>query len=216
MKKILAICLLAVSLYSFKAQTDYETTTIGSQVWMTQNLNVDKFQNGDNIYLAKNQKAWEKANGDNKPAYFKVTIVLDGKEYSCNLYNWYAVTDKRGLAPAGWHIPGIKEYKQLIETLGGEKVAGNKLKSKSGWSENFGTNTSGFNALPVSYINYSGIYVEPGTSKKNAEGLWWCSEEQYGGGGTLWLKTSNISPYPNVGMYMSHYTDGLAIRCLKD
>jgi len=216
MKKIITICLLITLLYSFKAQTDYETTTIGNQIWMTENLNVDKFKTGDKIYYAKNKKAWEQAYDDEKPAYFKLTIELDDKMITCYLYNWYAVIDRRGLAPTGWHIPKIKEYEQLIETLGGEVYAGNKLKSKSGWSENFGTNTSGFNALPISYINLFGNYVEPTYTVKHTAGRWWASEKSYGGGAAFWLKSKNISPYPNVGIYMSEYSDGLAIRCVKD
>ncbi len=218
MKKLITICLLITLLYSFKAQTDYETTKIGNQIWMTENLNIDKFKNGDKIFYAKNEKAWKKVtNDEKKPAYFKLTIKIDNKNLSCYFYNWYAVIDTRGLAPLGWHIPTVKEYDQLIATLGGQYYAGNKLKSKSGWNENFGTNSSGFNGLPISYINYYGEYIEPSSFYEHTTGTWWASDKRYGGGGSFSLKASdNATKYPNAMTYMNEYYEGLAIRCVKD
>lgn len=83
----------------------YKTVTIGNQVWMAENLNVDKFRNGDLILQAKTEEEWKKAGENKHPAwcYFDNDTANDAK-YG-KLYNWYAVNDPRGLAPAGWHIP---------------------------------------------------------------------------------------------------------------
>jgi uncharacterized protein (TIGR02145 family) len=65
------------------------------------------------------------------------------------MYNGYAILDRRGLAPDGWYIPSIDEFKSLVEFLGGGVAANIKLKSKSGWADKGnGTNSSGFSALP--------------------------------------------------------------------
>ena len=108
--------------------------TIGTQVWTTKNLNVATFRNGDAIPRAKTDKEW-KAAGDNKqPAWcYYDNKAANGTKYG-KLYNWYAVNDYRGLAPAGYHIPTDEEWTVLSTFLGGEDVAGKKMKSTSGWN----------------------------------------------------------------------------------
>lgn len=106
--------------------------TIGNQVWMIKNLNVDKFSNGDPILLAKTDEEWEKAGENGQPAWcYYENDPANGEKYG-KLYNWFAVNDTRGLAPAGWHIPGDAEWETLEDVLG--TYAGKKMKSKNGWS----------------------------------------------------------------------------------
>ena len=107
---------------------------IGTQVWTTKNLDVATFRNGDAIPQAKTDEEW-KAAGDNKqPAWcYYENNTANGTKYG-KLYNWYAVVDSRGLAPAGWHVPTDEEWTVLSTFLGGEDVAGKKMKSTSGWS----------------------------------------------------------------------------------
>ncbi len=102
------------------------------QEWtMTMNLNVDKFRNGDPIPQAKSGDEWEAAGEKEQPAwcYYHNDPANDGK-YG-KLYNWYAVNDSRGLAPAGYHIPTYAEWTTFKNLLGND--AGNKMKSTSGW-----------------------------------------------------------------------------------
>ena len=110
-----------------------DEVTIGKQVWMVENLNVDKFRNGDPIPHAETNEEWEKASDNKQPAwcYYDNDPANDTK-YG-KLYNWYAVNDSRGLAPAGFHIPSDSEWTVLIDYLGGKEVAGVKMKSTSGW-----------------------------------------------------------------------------------
>ena len=152
--KQLLILFLGISLL----QAQIKEVKIGQQVWMAQNLNVDKFRNGDIIPEAKTAAEWEKA-GENKQAawcYYN-NDPSNGITYG-KLYNWYAVNDPRGLAPKGWHIPSDKEWTDLTDYLGGKEQAGAKMKSKEGWIENGnGTNESGFNGLPGGYRRFNGI-----------------------------------------------------------
>jgi uncharacterized protein (TIGR02145 family) len=105
---------------------------IGTQTWTVKNLDVATFRNGDQIPQAKTDEEW-KAAGDNKqPAWcYYDNKVANGTKYG-KLYNWYAVNDYRGLAPAGWHVPTDAEWKVLIKSLGDD--AGKKMKSTLGWS----------------------------------------------------------------------------------
>ena len=75
---------------------------IGDQIWMVENLNVDKFRNGDIIPEAKTNEEWKKANENKQPAWcYYGNDLTYGEKYG-KLYNWYAVTDQRGLAPEGY------------------------------------------------------------------------------------------------------------------
>ena len=118
-----------------ESETLLETEVkIGSQIWMMKNLDVDMFRNGDAIPEIKTEEEWFKAEEQGKPAwcYYK-NNHNQGIKYG-KLYNWYAVNDSRGLAPEGWHIPSDKEFTVLIDYLGGEEVAGTKMKPKRGWN----------------------------------------------------------------------------------
>jgi uncharacterized protein (TIGR02145 family) len=110
-----------------------QTVTIGTQVWMTKNLDVSTFRNGDPIPEAKSNEEWEKAGENKQPAWcYYDNDPANGAKYG-KLYNWYAVNDPRGLAPIEYHIPSDAEWTKLTDFLGGEGAAGTKMKSKSGW-----------------------------------------------------------------------------------
>ena len=103
---------------------------IGSQVWMSTNLNVSTYRNGDVIPQVQDKDTWDKLT-TGAWCYYE-NNAANGTKYG-KLYNWYAVNDARGLAPAGWHIPTDGEWTVLYTYLGGEDVAGKKMKSTSGW-----------------------------------------------------------------------------------
>ena len=111
-----------------------QTVTIGTQTWTTKNLDVATFRNGDAIPQAKTDEEWEAAGHYKQPAWcYYENNTANGTKYG-KLYNWYAVVDSRGLAPAGWHVPTDEEWTVLSTFLGGVDVAGKKMKSTSGWT----------------------------------------------------------------------------------
>jgi len=187
----------------------YKSVKIGAQTWMSENLNVSTFRNGDPIPEAKTKEEWEKAGVDGKPAWCLYdNDPKNGAKYG-KLYNWYAVNDSRGLAPVGYHVPSDAEWTILTDFLGGQDAAGTKMKSKSGWAENGnGTNTSGFSGLPGGLRGYSGTFYDVGYY-----GGWWSSTEDvtygawyrslyYGNGYVTRLSGSKLS--------------GFSVRCLRD
>jgi uncharacterized protein (TIGR02145 family) len=148
------------------------TIQIGAQIWMTQNLNVTQFRNGDSIKEAKTAEDWKTAGENKKPAWcFYNNDPANGEKYG-KLYNWYAVNDPRGLAPFGYNLPGGKDFLQLLVFLEAtDGKAHNILKSTLGWEDyehieesnengeyffkstgkkisGNGNNESGFNGLP--------------------------------------------------------------------
>jgi len=186
----------------------YKSVKIGTQTWMSVNLNVSTFRNGDPIPQAKTDEEWKKAGDNEQPAWcYYDNDPANGAKYG-KLYNWYAVIDPRGLAPEGWHVPSDAEWTKLTDFLGGE-VAGTKMKSTSGWAENGnGTNTSGFSGLPGGYRYYNGSFDDVG-----GDGNWWSSTEDLTG--NAWYRYLNYLN-GNVYRYDSNKKNGFSVRCLRD
>jgi uncharacterized protein (TIGR02145 family) len=187
---------------------NYEVT-IGKQVWMTQNLNVDKFLNGDAIPEAETDGEWRAYGQAGEAAWCYCNNDPKNREKYGKLYNWYAVNDPRGLAPKGWHIPSDTEYTVLIPYLDGVKKAGAKMKSKVGWfNGGNGTNSSGFSGLPGGYRNSDGTF-----SGIDSLGYWWSSAEY--NTGTAW--GFGLSSFDgDVFRYNADKELGISVRCLRD
>jgi uncharacterized protein (TIGR02145 family) len=174
---------------------------IGAQVWMTKNLEVTTFRNGDPIPQAASDEAWELAGKNKQPAW-----CYNGEHYG-KLYNWYAVNDPRGLAPEGWHIPTDQEWEALVKAL--EKNPGKKMKSTWGWhNKGNGTNYSGFSGLPGGYRFGIGTFYYIGES-----GCLWSATED--GTGLAWFRYLNYFNV-DVGRYSNDKDGGLSVRCLRD
>lgn len=148
----------------------YPVVKIGNKHWTAKNLDVSHYRNGDPIPQVQDSATW--ANLTTGAWCYYENKTENGAVYG-KLYNWYAVTDPRGIAPTGWHVPTQNEWKSMIDTLGGPSVAGGKLKSTTLWnSPNTGaTNSSGFTALPGGqrYANWSTFAM------KGDWGTWWTS-----------------------------------------
>ncbi len=189
-------------------KSSFSFVTIGTQVWMDKNLDVETYQNGDVIPEIKDPAAWAQSTKgawcyyNNDPA--------NGPIYG-KLYNKAALYDLRGLAPKGWHIATDKEWNILINKLGGDSVAGGKLKSLGtlNWSSpNLGaTNESAFNALPGGFrYKVDGKFVGIGIT-----GHWWCA---------------NLEGLSNPFRYITFDSksigeqniqdNGYSVRCIKD
>jgi len=122
----------------------YKAVKIGAQTWMAENLN----------YAASSSKCYENNSGN---------CAKYGR-----LYDWATA---RNACPSGWHLPSDGEYETLDKAVGGEKVAGKKLKAKSGWNNNGnGTDEFGFSALPGGY-GLGGFYLV------GNYGHWWSATE---------------------------------------
>jgi uncharacterized protein (TIGR02145 family) len=137
----------------------YDTVQIGTQVWMKQNLKTTKFNNGDALPNYVSNSTYSNLTTAAYSNYNNDTTIANiyGK-----LYNWFSVSDSRGLCPIGWHVPTDNEFSVLTAYLGGDTIAGGKLKETGlfHWAlPNTGAdNISGLTALPVGYRNTTGNY----------------------------------------------------------
>lgn len=190
----------------------YEFEKIGEQEWMVENLNVDFFNNGDPIPEASSDVEWKKAGEEQRPAWcYYDNDPENGQKYG-KLYNWFAINDKRGLAPEGWHIPSDNDWKILIDYLGGKNIACSKIKAVSGWEVNNGNNESRFNALPGGYLvlNNGDKYQ---FSQIGYNGFWWTSTE-YFIGNNAWCWFISYKGISNSNSY--NKICGFSVRCIKD
>lgn len=141
------------------------TVTINGLVWKAKNASITKFSNGDVIPEAKTIDEWKAAAVNKTPAWCYLDNDPANEPKNGRLYNSYVISDPRGFAPAGWHVPSSSEWDAMILSLGGELNAGHKLKSKTGWKDSGnGTNESGFTGFP------SGHRFEDGTFPVDAKG----------------------------------------------
>lgn len=211
MKKQTIITLIGVSLllFSCKKSENSDNIKIGDQWWASKNLNTSVFRNGDVIKEAKSNEEWVIAANANEPAWCYYGNNPENGKKNGKLYNWFAVSDKRGIAPIGWHVASDTDWSVLINTLGGEKNAPTRMKSTSDWEDSSnGTNISGFSAFPAGYRNFNGAF---GYFITNA--YWWCSTEA----------DSANALYRNIYYFTNVVTRdidkkqvGFSVRCIKD
>ncbi|MGD9707493.1 MAG: fibrobacter succinogenes major paralogous domain-containing protein [Candidatus Delongbacteria bacterium] len=188
----------------------YNIVKIGMQSWTGKNLAATKFKNGDPIPKAGSESEWKKAAEEGKPAWCYYLDASDnGKKYGV-LYNWYAVTDGRGLAPDGWRVSTKSDW----DGLGGflKDIVGAKLKEQgtSNWIKNTAnvTNETGFTALPGGLRHDSGKFGGVGSS-----GYWWISDPADGKQATY----QSLSDYTSlVFRYGGNKGNGYSVRLVKE
>ncbi|MFN5443021.1 MAG: fibrobacter succinogenes major paralogous domain-containing protein [Crocinitomicaceae bacterium] len=192
----------------------YKTVTIGTQTWMAENLKVSKFNDGTIIPNVKESIEWSKLT-TGAWSYYNNDLANNAK-YG-KLYNWYAVSKtsngNKNVCPTGWHVPTDAEWTVLTDYLGGETVAGGKMKEvgTTNWNSpnTEATNISLFTGLPggVRYDsggNFSGI---------GGYGYWWSSTEYE----TVYAWYRNLDyGYGPAGRSDGDKGVGLSVRCLRD
>jgi uncharacterized protein (TIGR02145 family) len=192
----------------------YNIVTIGTQVWLKENLKVTKYQDGTIIPNVSDNTAWS---GLSNGAYcwYNNNSATYKDSYGA-LYNWYTLSTGI-LCPAGWHAPTDAEWHQLILFLDPAAllsnpeslIAGNKLKESgtTHWqSTNSGaTNESGFTALPAGSRDINGAFSHIGTS-----GFWWGSDNS-----TAWYRDLDYN-YAGVIRVSPNSKNGFSVRCIKN
>lgn len=202
-------------------EVDYNTVMIGNQTWMAENLKVTKYQNGESIpviYFSSSQNTQWSNTYTGAMAYYKYN------EYG-HLYNWYAVTDPRGIAPAGWRVPTDDDWKELEMFLGMSQIdanktgqyrgttEGQKLKSTTSWSNLNGTDEVGFNARPEGVRGETGNY-----GSEYLDAFFWTSTEYdlY----NAWYRrlNSNLNTVMRDNHYLNNFGKkiGASVRLIKE
>jgi uncharacterized protein (TIGR02145 family) len=190
---------------------------VQGQVWMDKNLEVSKYRNGDPIPEVKEEANWIKLT-TGAWCHFTNNITF-GQQYG-KLYNWFAVTDSRGLCPVGWRMPTKLDFEILFNNLGGDSTVGPKLMEKGNtyWVSDAGTNSTGFSARGGGWRGgYGPFYYWVRDS-----GSWWTITKNTGNNdwdinhpwffaitGYNAKTTITRDPYYSVNA-------GVSVRCIKD
>jgi len=205
----------------------YHSITIGSQTWMIENLKTTKYRNGEIIGTTSTLNA--DLSYETSPKYqWAYNGIENNVPFYGRLYTWYAVTDNRNIAPAGWHVSSDAEWSVLQNylisngynydnTTTDNKIA-KSLSSTTGWNistingtpgyEQLQNNSSGFSMVPGGYRGVDGYYYILGT------------------GTDIWTSTESTTysaimrgcgfDCPNLGSNIGNKNYGLSVRCLKN
>jgi uncharacterized protein (TIGR02145 family) len=190
----------------------YNPVTIGTQVWLIENLKVTHYRNGDPIDNVTDQTQWDALTAG---AYSNYNNDVSNAVTYGRLYNWYAVSDIRNIAPEGWHVPTVSDWTTLLDYLGGTSVACNKLREtgnvhwdalNGGDGNKYATNSSGFTALP------GGFRIVGETFEYMSDfGFWWSnSESSADNADYLYMTITSVS--------LESYKKAIggSVRCIKD
>jgi uncharacterized protein (TIGR02145 family) len=191
----------------------YHTVTIGTQVWMVENLRTTRYRNSEPIPNVTNGTAWGNLTTG---AYCDYDNTPGNSTTYGKLYNFYTVVDSRNLCPTGWHVPTNSEYQTLIDYLGGSTIAGGKMKEAgtTHWQDpnTDATNESGFTGLPGGF-RYRGS--DDNFSWIGSYGYWWSASEvdsTFAWHRYLRYNSAEVNLYD----YCYHKSYGFSVRCMKD
>ncbi|MBK7479246.1 MAG: fibrobacter succinogenes major paralogous domain-containing protein [Bacteroidales bacterium] len=190
---------------------EYDTVVIGSQVWLAENLKTTKYNNGVPVPLITDNDTWASRSTaafcwyDNDPSL---------KDTYGALYNWWAANEKiTSICPAGYHVPSDEEWLTLINYLGGEDIAGDKLKAagEQFWSSgNYSTNETGFTAMPGSWRSH----MDGTFSSKGWKGYWWTSSPRINEDNGY--RVDMLASWPGAYFGELSKKSGYSVRCVKD
>lgn len=199
------VALLINESNNFVSAKSFNGIEIGTQIWSDRNLTVSQFSNGDVITEAKTEDEWVKAGFEKKPARYCPNPEIPDAVF----YNWYAVSDPRGIAPDGWRVPSLNDWKALVDALGGALIAGDKLKSAVGWEkEGNGSNESKFSASPFGMRAFMG-----GMMRENTHAMFWTATE------SSTKNAHHVELFFNSTEVIIHFESkqvGLNVRCIHE
>lgn len=192
-RNIFLLSLLVASALQNQAQTltdtdgnTYNSITMGTQIWMSENLKVTHYRNGNPIPHVTDDTQWSNLSSGAYCNYANDTNKT-------MLYNWFSVTDSQNIAPTGWHVPTDAEWTTLITYLGGENVAGGKLE------------LSGFVATGSRNANGGFEYPDYGD--------WWASTVSGTTNGSHRGHPNGLAAIYNISFNKKY---GFSVRCIKD
>jgi uncharacterized protein (TIGR02145 family) len=183
------------------------TVKIGNQCWCKENLKSSAYSNGDEIPEVTDNTTWASTSTEAFSHYDNDvnSALLFGK-----LYNYYTVNDPRNVCPDGWHVPTLNELTTLVNFLGGEEVAGGKLKGILSWTApNVGAdNSSGFSGQP------GGARFETGVFGNQLDAGFWWTQTPGDGNGAWCLSLTNTAA--SAGISSANQQNGFSVRCIRD
>ena len=214
----------------------YKTITIGKQTWMAENLRTTHYRNGDLISSSSKITDWQMAGMDSMSTKANgLQCIYDDASTPGKwgrMYNWYAATDTRSIAPKGWHVPSNKEWRALYDYAmshcskpNDSQSAANYLCCAKEWdASNETDNGSGFTALPAGhkfpFIPKAPYQSQYNFAKRGYETVYW-STVTVPLNSPLTFSILDLKPYGGTGVDVTPEVadlsqEGISIRLIKD
>lgn len=187
----------------------YSVVKIGTQTWMAENLRTSSYRYGESIINRTDPDTWQTKIGE---WCYHNNNVANNTKYG-KLYNWHSISDSRNISPTSWHVASDNEWNTLMMFLGGESIAGGKLKVTGtvDWQtpNNNAANETGFSALPSGARSWNGSFWD-----EKLYSRWWSSTEASTVQGWSWSVGSLYGNLWRDNGYSKEW--GMAVRCIKD
>lgn len=189
-------------------QVMLSSTTIGKQTWTNRNFNGTTYRNGDPIPECKTAEEWQRNHMQGIGCWCWYDNNPEMNDYYGKIYNFYAMTDAREIAPKGWHVPTKYEWEEMYMALGGLYNSQPKLKSPNGWfRETNGTDESGFFGTAGGYRTDDGQFIE-----LTRFGMWWSAVDEEG---QTWIQNLSYNDGDPSRRYGTR-GGGFSLRFVKD
>jgi uncharacterized protein (TIGR02145 family) len=208
----LLICLyflifLLINCSQVREKELYESVVFCGEEWMLSTLSIDKFRNGDIVPEAKTDEAWALAIKEKKPAWCYYNNDPELGKIHGKIYNWYAITDIRGLAPKGWRIADDTDWSNLTNCFNGQKDVVERMKL-------FFSDSTDFTF--EDFMTYGGTRGGHGAfNQLNEYGRYFTTTEILLDTRHVWRRT--ISIYDNhILSFGVNKEDGLYVKCVKE
>ena len=194
----------------------YKTVKIGDQVWMAENLKVTHFRNGDPIPTGYSDDDWANLS---EGAFCFYNDEQKNIDIYGNIYNWYAVSDKRGISPEGWHVPSYEEWKKLFDFF--EDSVCSQLAGNANLWENVRFQNAGADLRSNPKFGLSKFNILPGGERDwhyhftgiGFRSIFWAHYGHRTWGFTISQNNSGFDGHP---VFLNGKLSGKSIRCLKD
>ena len=187
----------------------YTTITINGKEWFRENLKTTKYANGTDISNVTDNASWFNLISGQGAWDNYLNNVANDALYG-KLYNWYAVSDVRGLCPTGWHVATDADWTSLTANFGMDAAAGNELKVTTLWTiPNLNSNIANFGAVP------GGGRSPGGFGDINNKGFWWTSTPDPVDADKTYVRSMQYN-FDTVLRYTENNKYGFSVRCVKN
>jgi uncharacterized protein (TIGR02145 family) len=201
--------------FEFVACTDgsnnnYAVVTIGTQTWMAENLRTSKYRTGGIIPKVVDDNTWMNFS---TPAFTWYNHDSAGLALTYGaLYKWYTAS-QTDLCPTGWHVPTRTEWSALISYLGGDSLAGGKLKETGLLNWNTpnaeATNSTGFTGRPGGLRTIgTAAFIDMGD-----RGYYWSATDYSAAYAYCYQLDFDSKKLHAIG---NNKGNGFSVRCVKD
>jgi uncharacterized protein (TIGR02145 family) len=190
----------------------YHMVTICGKVFLKENLNVGHYRNGDPIPVVNDPVVWKTLTTG--ACSYQYSLASSYYPIYGKVYNWYAVNDSRGLAPTGYHISTDADWTTITNCLGGDSIAGGKMKDSLYWSNFIPSNNSSGLSIRGGGFMFQSMACPSGSCGVDDNAWYWCSDGD--GSGAMYRREFTYGSNYIYRALSTSMVPGYSVRGVKD